>query len=140
MRKRTSVVRAEIRNNRSEDSGKRLHSFRLGFRSGVLCGHAVLDDATIKQVNGAICVLSETLVVRDHANRGAPLVQFAEQMHYRFAVVRIEVTSRLVCKQDRRSARKGAGNCDALLLTTGQLARQMFCPMRHPDTLQRFSD
>ena len=52
----------------------------------------------------AVCVLSETLVVRNHANRGAALMQFAEQMHHSFAIVRIEVTGRLVRQQDRRSA------------------------------------
>ncbi len=44
----------------------------------------------------AVCVLSETLVVRNHANRGAALMQFAKQVHDRFAVMRIEVTGRLV--------------------------------------------
>src|SRR5690349_6513328 len=87
-----------------------------------LCGHAVLDDATIKQMHGAICMLSEALVVRNHANRGAALMQFAEQMHDGFAVVRIEVTGGLVRKQNRRSAGKRASNGDALLLTTGELA------------------
>ena len=33
---------------------------------------------------------------------------------------------------------KRASNCDALLLTAGELARQMFCPMRHSHALQRF--
>ena len=91
-------------------------------------------------MHGAICVLSETLIVRNHANRGAALVQLAKQVHDGFAIVRIEVTSRLVRKQNRRSAGKRAGNCDALLLTTGELARQVFCPMRHAHALQRFSD
>jgi hypothetical protein len=49
-------------------------------------------------------MLCETLVVRDHANRRASLMQFAEQMHDSFAVVRIEVTGRLVREQNRRSA------------------------------------
>jgi hypothetical protein len=52
----------------------------------------------------AIGMLCETLIVCDHANCGAALMQFAEQMHDSFAVVRIEVTGRLVGKQDRRSA------------------------------------
>ena len=55
-------------------------------------------------MNGAVCVLRETLVVRDHANRGAALMQLAEQVHDSFAVVRIEVTGRLVGKQNRRPA------------------------------------
>ncbi len=67
-------------------------------------------------------------------------MQFAEQMHHSFAVVRIEVTGRLVREQNRRSAGKRASNCDALLLPAGELARQVFCPMRHAHALQRFGD
>jgi hypothetical protein len=102
--------------------------------------HAVFDDATIKQVHCAICVLGETLVVSNHANRGAPLMEFAEQMHDRFAVVRIKVTGRLVREQNRWPAGKRTSNCDPLLLTAGKLAGQVFGPMRHAYTLERFSD
>src|SRR5262249_44410325 len=120
----------------SEDPGK-TSAFFASFRF-VLCGHTVLDDATIKQVYCAIRVLSETLIVRDHANRGATLMQLAEQMHDRFAVVRIEVTGRLVCEQNRWPPGQRARNCDTLLLTAGELTRQVFCPMRHAYALQRF--
>jgi hypothetical protein len=91
-------------------------------------------------VHSAICVLSETLIVCNHANRGAALMQFAEQMHDRFPIVRIEVTSRLICKQNRRPAGKRASNCDALLLTARQLTGQVFRPMRHAHALQGFGD
>jgi hypothetical protein len=47
---------------------QRLHSFASRKRLSFLCGHTVLDDATVEQVHGTICVLSETFVVRDHAN------------------------------------------------------------------------
>src|SRR5262249_36219098 len=67
------------------------------FKRLVLCGHTILDDAAIKQVHGAICVLRETLIVGDHANRGTTLMEFAKQVHDRFAIVRIQVTGRLVC-------------------------------------------
>ena len=99
------------------------------------CGPRRCDH---RKVHRAIRVLGETLVVGNHANRSAALMEFAKQMHHSFAIVRIEVTGRLVRKQDRRSARKRAGNRDALLLTTGELTRQMFCPMGHAHALQRF--
>src|SRR5438874_13614852 len=86
----------------------------------------------------AVCMLRETLVVRNHANRGAALMKFAEQMHHSFAIMRIEVTGRLVREQNRRSASERAGDRNTLLLPTGELARQMFCPMRHANALQRF--
>jgi hypothetical protein len=88
-------------------------------------------------MNGAICVLRETLVMRNHANRGAALMQLAEQVHDGFAVVRIEVTCWLVGKQNRRPPGKRARNCNALLLTAGELAWQVFCPVRHAHALQR---
>ena len=114
---------------------KRLHFSALS-TSCCLCSNAIFDDLAIEQMHSAIRVLSETLVVRNHANGSATLMQFAEQMHDSFAVVRIEVTSWLVGKQNRRSARQGARDCNTLLLTTGELARQMFRPMRHTDALQ----
>src|SRR6476620_10417147 len=86
----------------------------------------------------AVRMLSETLIVRDHTNRGAGLMQFAEQMHDGFTVVRIQVTGRLVGKQNRWSAGKRASDCDALLLPPRELTRQVFCPMRHAHALQGF--
>jgi len=89
-------------------------------------------------MHGPICVLSKTLIVRDHADSGPALVQLAQQMHDRFAVVRIEITGRLVCEEDRWPASKRASDCDALLLAAGELAGQMFCAMRHSHALQGF--
>src|ERR1700688_935020 len=86
-----------------------------------------------------VCVLRETLVMRDHANRGATLMQFPEQTHDRFAIARIEIASRFVGKQNRRPAGKRARDGNTLLLTTGELAREMFAPMRHAYPLQSFS-
>src|SRR6266436_6620755 len=66
--------------------------------------NSIFDDATVEQMHRAVCMLRETFVVRDHANRGAALMKFTEQVHDRFAVMRIEVTRRLVRQQNRRSA------------------------------------
>ena len=41
-------------------------------------------------------------VVRDHADRRAFAVQFLQQAHHGFAVLRVQVTGRLVREQDRR--------------------------------------
>src|SRR6516165_4456801 len=87
----------------------------------------------------AIGMLCETLIVGNHANCGAALMQLTEQMHDSFAVVRIEIASRLVREQNRRPAGERARDCDALLLAAGKLAWQMFCSMRHSHALQRFS-
>src|SRR6266566_756843 len=88
----------------------------------------------------AICVLRETLVMRDHADRGAALMQFSEQTHDRFTIARVKVSGRLVCQQNRRPAGKRTRYCDTLLLAAGELAWQMLCPMRHADALQSFGN
>ena len=68
----------------------------------------------------------------------APLdVQLLEQVHHRFAVLRVEVAGRLVGEQDRRLAAHGAGDGDALLLTAGELAGQVLGAVRHADALER---
>src|SRR5437588_13117450 len=61
-----------------------------------LCGDAVFNYTAIEQMHCAIRVLRETLVMCDHANRGAALVQFSKQIHDRFAITRIEIAGRLV--------------------------------------------
>jgi hypothetical protein len=115
-----------------------MYAFRFVARLNLLCGHAVLDDLTIKQVHGAIRVLREPLIMSDHANRGATLMQFAQQLHHRFAIPRIEIASRLIGKQNRRPAGKRARDGDTLLLTTGELTREMFASMRHAYPLKSF--
>jgi hypothetical protein len=117
---------------------KRLH-FSLRLKVRVLRGHAVLDDLAIEQVHGAICVLREPLVVCNHANGGATLVQFSEQLHHRFAIARIKIAGGFVREQNRRPAAKRSRYRDTLLLTAGELAWQMFCPVRHSHALQSFS-
>src|SRR5438874_13312751 len=92
---------------------------------------AVLDNASVEQVDGAIGVLREPLVVRDHANGRAAGVQFLEQIHYRFTVAGVEISGRLVREQNRRLARKRARDRHALLLTPRERARHMSPPMLH---------
>src|SRR5881409_592270 len=89
-------------------------------------------------MHSPICVLRETLVVCHHANRGATLMQFSEQLHHRLAIARIEVAGRFVCEQNRRPASESARDRDTLLLATRELAGQMFCAMRHAHALQGF--
>src|SRR5437773_5541974 len=55
-----------------------------------LGGDPVFNDTAVKQMHGAIGMLSEALVVRDHADRGAALMQFSEQTHDRFAIARVK--------------------------------------------------
>src|SRR6185503_8382697 len=77
----------------------------------------LFDDAAVEQVNSAIGVRGVARIVRDHADRGAAAMQFAQQLHHCFAILRVEVTGRFVREQNRRLAGDGAGHGDALLLT-----------------------
>ena len=79
--------------------------------------HRLLDDPSVKEVNRAFGVRGVTRVVSDHADRGAAHVQFLEQVHDRFAVLRVEVPRRLVRQQDRGLSADGAGHGHTLLLT-----------------------
>src|SRR5436190_16497298 len=102
--------------------------------------HPIFHDATVEEMDCAVGVLGKPLVVRDHTDRRAALVQFLEQRHDRFAVPRIEVARRFVGEQDRRLTRESARHRDTLLLTTGKLTRKMLRTMAHADALQRFED
>src|SRR4029450_12900588 len=91
-------------------------------------------------MHSAIGVLGETLIVRDHANRGTALVQFSEQVHHCFAVPRIKVPRRFVREQNCRPASKSPRDGHALLLAAGELTWQMLRTMRHADALQSLAE
>ena len=88
-------------------------------------------------MHGAVRMLREARVVRYHADRRAAGVQFFQQIHYRFAIARIEISSRLIREQNRRFTGKRARDRDTLLLSTAELARQMFGAMAHSDAFER---
>jgi hypothetical protein len=72
-------------------------------------------------MHSAIGVLSEALVMCDHANGGSVLVQFLEQLHHRFAIARIKIARGFVCQQNGRPARESPGDSHPLLLAAGEL-------------------
>ncbi len=55
--------------------------------------------------------------MRDQADGCAVLVEFGEQLHYRFAVVRIEISRWFVRHQDEWVTGKRASHSYTLLLT-----------------------
>src|SRR5436190_6136734 len=83
----------------------------------------LVDDAAVEHVDLAIRIFGVTRVVRDDADSRAVGVQIREQRHDLLAVLRVQVTRRLVCEQDRRAAYERACNGDALLLTARELRR-----------------
>src|SRR5260370_32705000 len=82
-----------------------------------------LHDAAIEQMNVALGEIRVPLIVRTHANGRAVAVQIAQQLHDRLAVLRIEVSSRLVSHQNQRIANQRTCHRDALLLTARELRR-----------------
>src|SRR2546428_3371813 len=103
--------------------------------SGSGDGRALLDDAAVEQVDGAVGVTRVARVVRHHAEGGAAPVKLAQKLHDCLAALGIEVSGRLVRQQDERAAGDRAGHRDALLLAARELARQVPRAVRHPDAL-----
>src|SRR5215211_3023620 len=106
--------------------GNYIGAFAAREAAALGCHAVIFHHASVENVHGAIGMLREALVVRDHADGRTRRVQFLEQIHDSLAVPRIEVTSRLVREQNGGLARERARHGDTLLLTAGELARKMF--------------
>src|SRR5215471_3155377 len=96
------------------------------------------DYFPVKQANLTLGLLNEPRVVRNHANRCAFLVQFMQQLHYGFTVVRVEIAGRFVRQQNRRMTGQSASDCNALLLTARKLRRVVAQAVCHADAFERF--
>src|SRR5688500_18757714 len=81
------------------------------------CNRPIVSDASIEQLDCAIRLVSITRIMGDHADRGSPFVQVAEETHDRFTVLRIEIAGRLVGEKNRRVARDRSRYGYALLLS-----------------------
>ena len=77
----------------------------------------VLVDATVEDVQNAVRVLGDVVLVRHQDDRIPLAVEMVEQPHDFLRRLRIEIAGRLVCKDDRWIIHQGAGNGDALALT-----------------------
>ena len=85
-------------------------------------------------------LLSIMFVVGDHDNRGTFLVQFGEQMHHLCPILGIEVTRWLVGKDQLRTKHDGTSDGDTLLLTTGELVREVLGAMTNAHALHHHLD
>jgi hypothetical protein len=65
------------------------------------------------------------------------LVELEEERHNARPGRRVQVSSRLVGKEDSRPCYKGSRQSHTLLFTTGKLSRIMSDTTREPDTLER---
>src|SRR5690625_7788172 len=71
----------------------------------------ITHDLAIEEVDRAVGMASITRVVRDHTDRRTPLVQLPQQLHHRLTILRVEVTRRLIGKEDQGLA--GDRTCTA---------------------------
>src|SRR4029077_17327650 len=97
-------------------------------------GHdLILPDQSIAHDHIALRISSDVLLVRDHDDRDAALVELLENGHDLDAGSTVEIAGRFICQQDLRIIDQRARNCDALLLTAGKLTRKMVLTTCEPD-------
>lgn len=97
-----------------------------------------IHHLSIKQIDDATGVGSIVLGVRHHHDGGSLLVQLAEQLHHLHTILGIEVTRRLIGKDDARFAYHGTGDGNPLLLTARKLMRIMLGTMTQLHLSQNF--
>ncbi len=97
-----------------------------------------IHHLSIKQIDDATGVGCIVLGVRNHHDGGSLLVQFAEQLHHLHTILGIEVTRRLIGKDDARLAHHSTGDGNPLLLTARKLMRIMLGTMAQLHLSQYF--
>lgn len=78
-------------------------------------------------------------IVRDHDEREALVVQSLEHPEYLVPHALVEVAGRFVGQQHPRTLDDGPRDCDALLLTPGELPRPVVGALRETDAAQRIA-
>src|SRR4051812_41704560 len=95
-----------------------------------------LDHASVEEMDSALGMPGVARIVRDHADSRSGLVELSEQVHDRLTALRVEIAGRFIREQDERLARNRAGDGDALLLATRELARQVLRAVGHADAFE----
>ena len=83
----------------------------------IACDNSILD------VNNAVSVFGDVMLVRDKDNGVAFALQSVKQRHNFQAGLRIQVSGGFVRQNDRGFIDQRTGNRDALSLTTGKFIR-----------------
>src|SRR6266850_8508666 len=110
---------------------------RAGSRSG---RRRLADHPAILQLDNAASIRRVSLGVRDLNNRRACVVQSLEQFHDFFALRGMQVSGRLIGKDELRVENHGAGHADELLLPAGELVREEIFLADNVKTVQRVAD
>ena len=84
---------------------------------------------TIEKMHYPVCLFSIGWRVRNNYHSGVIFIKFGQQRHDFFSVSGIKVPRGLVCKDEFGSGNHGPGNGHTLLLTTGELLREMLLTM-----------
>ena len=82
-------------------------------------------NLAIAQVDGALGMLGDLMIVGDHYDSPSIFVQLMEQIHYFFAGSRVQISSGLVRQYENRIVYQRPGNRHPLLLSTGEFVRLM---------------
>jgi hypothetical protein len=78
---------------------------------------ALIDDASVPELNCSICVRGKALVMGDHANRSPIGVQLLEQFHHGESVGRVEIAGWFIGEQNGWATCESPSDCYTLLLT-----------------------
>ena len=86
----------------------------------------VFADHTISQPHNTVCHILDRIVVRDHNDRISRfLINRLNQLQNFLRSVVIKCTRRLIAQQDIRIFHDRTADCRSLLLTAGELIRQL---------------
>src|SRR6476619_6447880 len=106
---------------------------QLCFRVRTLGNELILPDQPIAHNNVSLRIGGDVLLVRDHDDSDAVLVELLEDRHDLDAGSAVEIAGRFICQQHLRIIDQRARNRDALLLTARKLTREMVLTTREPD-------
>src|SRR5438876_7678489 len=93
----------------------------------------IIHDHAVAHHYVAFRISGDVLLVRDHDDRDAALVELLKNRHDLDAGSAVEITGRFIRQQDLRIIDQRARNRDPLLLTAGKLTWKMVLATREPD-------
>src|SRR5215813_9382441 len=99
---------SDMRRGTPQETAHEVHTESLIKRACLADFYGFLNDASVKEMDGALRVPSETGIVRHHHDCGAIAMQAAQQFHDGLGIARVEISSRLVREQDRRATGQSA--------------------------------
>lgn len=107
--------------------------------SGGAClggGGGFVHDAAVEEMDDPVGVVCVAVIVGDHADGGALLIQFGEQIHDGGAITGVEIAGGFIGEEKPRLAGEGAGDGDALLLAAGELTGEVAAAVEQIDAAE----